>query len=106
MLPIAEDHQFVMLALPMMLLVESRRRSVPRPDRFFVWGFAAFGVMLVVPLDYTAHRFESGWAVVLAYPRLYATWGLWAMVIREIRRQSSDGNNLSLPPETRAHASP
>ena len=103
MLPIAEDHQFVLLALPMMLLVESRRQS--GSDRVFTCAFVAFALLLVVPLENTAYRFTAGWGVLLAYPRLYAAWLLWALVMREIGRQPSDGNALSPPPETGVLAS-
>ena len=103
LLPIAEDHQFVLLALPMMLLVESRRQS--GHDRVFTWAFVAFSVLLLVPLENTAYRFTAGWGVLLAYPRLYAAWLLWALVIREIRRHPPDGNSVTRPGETRVHAS-
>jgi len=103
LLPIAEDHQFVLLALPMTLLVESRRQS--GPDRIFTWAFVALALLLVVPLENTAYRFTAGWGVLLAYPRLYAAWWLWALVIREIRRQRFDGNAVTPPRETRVHAS-
>ena len=32
----------------------------------------------------TAERFTAGWLVLLAYPRLYAAWLLWAASAREI----------------------
>jgi hypothetical protein len=43
------------------------------------------GALLIVPLEYTAERFTTGWWAILAYPRLYAAWMLWAASIRELR---------------------
>jgi hypothetical protein len=103
-LPVAEEHQFVLLALPMMLLLEARPDRAD--DRTFAWAFAAFGMLLVVPLDETAHRFGSGWSVLLAYPRLYAAWLLWGLVIRELTRSRTAGDGLIQRQETRVRATP
>jgi hypothetical protein len=102
-LPVAEDHQFVLLALPLMLLVESRLAS--GGDRSSAWGLFVFGVLYAVPLDDTAHRFVSGWGVLLAYPRLYATWLLWLLVIREMKRPRSVEERFTRPRQTHARAS-
>ena len=42
--------------------------------------------LLLVPLEITAEKFTAGWWALLAYPRLYAAWLLWAASIRELRR--------------------
>ena len=42
--------------------------------------------LLIVPLEITAERFTAGWWALLAYPRLYAAWMLWAASLRELRR--------------------
>ena len=52
---------------------------------------AVIAALLIVPLEWTAERFTSGWWVVLAYPRLYAAWLLWAASIRELRAESAAG---------------
>jgi hypothetical protein len=83
-LPIAEEHQFVLLALPMMLLLAE---SAGGPQASIAgWEWTVFGLLLTVPLHYTADRFGSGWAILLAYPRLYATWWLWWLAVRQIAR--------------------
>ena len=43
---------------------------------------ASSAFLLIVPLEFTAERFTSGWWAVLAYPRLYAAWLLWAASVR------------------------
>ena len=50
---------------------------------------AVIGGLLIVPLEFTAERFTSGWWVLLAYPRLYAAWILWAAAVRELRAAES-----------------
>jgi len=70
---IAEPH-FVLMALPLALLRLSLTETL------------AVGVLLIVPLEWTAERFTAGWWALLAYPRLYAAWLLWGLSVRELRR--------------------
>jgi hypothetical protein len=42
-------------------------------------------VSAIVHLELTAERFTGGWWSLLAYPRLYAAWLLWAAAVRELR---------------------
>jgi hypothetical protein len=72
---IAEPH-FVLMAIPLALL------------RLSVAEIAVIGALLIVPLEYTAERFTSGWWAIFAYPRLYAAWLLWAASMRQLRRES------------------
>ena len=70
---IAEPH-FVLMAIPLALLPISSVELV------------IVGALLIVPLEWTAERFTSGWWALLAYPRLYAAWLLWTLSVRELRR--------------------
>ena len=76
MLPVAEDHQFVALAIPMFLLgaagIERRQAGW--------WVLVA--ILYLVPEQWTWDRDTTGWTALLAYPRLYATWLLWALALR------------------------
>ncbi len=69
-LPAVAEPHFVLLGIPLLL-------SPLRP-----WELAVAGALLIVPLELTAERFTSGWPVLLAYPRLYAAWWLWAASVR------------------------
>lgn len=69
---IAEPH-FVLMAIPLALL------------RLSIVETIVIGALLIVPLEWTAERFTSGWSSLLAYPRLYAAWLLWMASIRELR---------------------
>ena len=71
-LPAAAEVHFVLLGIPLLLL----------PLR--TWELAIVGTLLIVPLEVTAERFTSGWPVLLAYPRLYAAWWLWAATVRRV----------------------
>ena len=70
---IAEPH-FVLMSIPLALLRLTLAETV------------LVGALLIVPLEWTAERFTAGWWALLAYPRLYAAWLLWAFSVRELRR--------------------
>ena len=72
-LPAVAEPHFVLMAIPLALL---RLRAAE---------IIVVGALLIVPLEYTAERFTAGWWALLAYPRLYAAWLLWAASIRELR---------------------
>ncbi len=71
-LPAAAEAHFVLLGIPL-LLVPMKTAEI-----------AAIALLLVVPLEITAERFTAGWSVLLAYPRLYAAWLLWAVCLRQL----------------------
>ena len=72
-LPAVAEPHFVLMAIPLGLLRLSLIETV------------VIGALLIVPLEWTAERFTSGWWALLAYPRLYAAWLLWARSIHELR---------------------
>jgi hypothetical protein len=74
---IAEPH-FVLMAIPLALL------------QLGVAELVVIAALLLVPLEFTAERFTTGWWALLAYPRLYAAWLLWAAGIRELRAEGLD----------------
>ena len=73
-LPASAEVHFVLLGIPLLLMPL-------RP-----WQLAIIAAFLIVPLEVTAERFTSGWQVLLAYPRLYASWALWAVCVKELLR--------------------
>ena len=79
-LPVAEEHHFVLLAIPLLLLLESRAdRDSPR--RLESLCLALVAALLLLPLEPLA-RFSPGWGTLIAYPRLYAAWLLWTLAVR------------------------
>ena len=71
--PIAEDHQFVLLAIPIFILAS----DVTELSSLLVLSV----LLLLMPASWTSERFTAGWWALLAYPRLFATWLLWAVTI-------------------------
>lgn len=71
-LPAVAEPHFVLMGIPLLLIPL-------RP-----WELAIAGTLLIVPLEITAEKFLTGWWVLLAYPRLYAAWLLWAASVREM----------------------
>ena len=82
--PIAEEHQFVSLGIPMMLALQARARRVASGGAESWWPWIVFAILFVAPLESIARRFTNGWSVLVAYPRLYAAWLLWALTLREM----------------------
>ena len=88
--PIAEEHHFASLGVPMVLMWQARARRTILTSEWLVLGLLA--ILLMVPLDYTAFRFSRGWTALAAYPRLYAAWLLWAIAIREMYSDNIRGS--------------
>jgi hypothetical protein len=75
-LPAVAEPHYVLMAIPLALL------------RLTTVEILLIGALLIVPLEWTAERFTAGWASLLAYPRLYAGWLLWAASVRELRKDA------------------
>ena len=75
-LPAVAEPHFALMAVPLALL------------RLRVTEFAVIAALLLVPLELTAEKFTAGWWAVLAYPRLYAAWLLWAASVRELHAET------------------
>ena len=73
-LPAVAEPHYVLMAIPLALL------------RLTLTELTVIAALLLVPLEITAEKFTDGWWALLAYPRLYAAWLLWAASIRELRR--------------------
>ena len=79
-LPTSAEVHFVLLAIPLAMI---RLRPVE---------LLVIAALVIVPLEWTAERFTAGWAAILAYPRLYAAWLLWAACIRELWSRHQPGH--------------
>jgi hypothetical protein len=44
--------------------------------------------LLAAPLPYRDPALDEGWLALLAYPRVYGAWLLWAWLAREIGRHA------------------
>ena len=79
-LPASAEVHFVLLGIPLLLI----------PLRAIEFVIIAF--LMIVPLEFTAERFTGGWSVLLAYPRLYAAWLLWAASMRVLLTRANGGD--------------
>jgi hypothetical protein len=43
-------------------------------------------LLLMAPIPYEQPRWSAGWLALLAYPRLYGAWLLWAVAVRRLRK--------------------
>jgi hypothetical protein len=84
-LPVAEEHHFVLLGVPMVFVFQRGSQSATSLDTGW-WRLIVFGALLLVPLDYTTHVLTTGWSALGAYPRLYAAWLLWGFAIATMLR--------------------
>ena len=71
-LPASAEVHFVLLGVPLAIV------------RLGGVELLVIAALLIVPLEWTAERFTVGWWALLAYPRLYAAWLLWAACIRDL----------------------
>ena len=81
-LPASAEVHFVLLGIPLLLM----------PLRPIELAIIAF--LMIVPLEFTAERFTAGWSVLLAYPRLYAAWLLWAASMRVLLARANGGDGM------------
>ena len=97
LLPLAEEHQFVLLLPPAAVLGhEWGRRQALRPASWL--PALAAGALLLLPSFYKGAGWGSGWWALLAYPRLYAGWLLWLALFDLLRRPPDLGGGEPADP--------
>jgi hypothetical protein len=83
LLPVAEEHHFVILLIPIFILGDHLRHDFSLSVDWLLLGPALF--LLLVPLPYASPVFSAGWLALLAYPRLYGAWLIWLIAVRRLR---------------------
>jgi len=76
LLPLAEEHHYTLLLIPI-VVVAARISHTPLLRRDVLW-LSAVILLLAVAWPYESPGLSTGWAALLAYPRLYGGWLLWA----------------------------
>jgi multisubunit Na+/H+ antiporter MnhC subunit len=92
-LPAVEEPHYVLMAIPLALV------------RLGLAELTVIAALLIVPLEITAEKFTSGWWSLLAYPRLYAAWLLWAAAIRDLASASDRPQLIRKATESPRHES-
>jgi hypothetical protein len=82
-LGIAQEYHFAMLIVPAAVALARWFDGPPRRVVDGLWLALAFA-LLAVPLPYKDPVLAAGWTALLAYPRLYGAWLLWAWLVREM----------------------
>jgi hypothetical protein len=80
---LTQEHHFAMLLVPAVVSLARWLESPERRVLDVVWLALAF-LLLAAPLAYKDPLLADGWIALLAYPRLYGAWLLWAWLIREL----------------------
>lgn len=76
LLPLAEEHHYTLLLIPIGV-VAARITRTPLLRRDVLW-LSAIILLLAVAWPYESPSLSTGWTALLAYPRLYGGWLLWA----------------------------
>ena len=102
--PFAEQHQYVVMILPMMIALAAFLHVIPRretsrnpqfvagtrdsegtkfPRNDVIWkGLLVLALALIaLPLPYQSPQLATGWLALLAYPRLYGALLLWGLLV-------------------------
>ena len=80
---LAQEHHFAMLLVPAVVSLARWLETRSGALLDVVWLALAF-FLLAAPLPYEDPSLADGWIALLAYPRLYGAWLLWAWLIREL----------------------
>ncbi|MEW5992187.1 MAG: glycosyltransferase 87 family protein [Chloroflexota bacterium] len=87
-LNVAQDYAYTLLLLP--AAVGLARCAAASAGRRAWTAWLAIAIALIAaPLPYRDPAFDAGWLALLAYPRLYGAWLLWAWLAREIGLQAA-----------------
>ncbi len=82
-LNVAQEYAFTLLLLP--AAVGLGRCAASPADRPAWTAWLAISIALIAaPLPYRDPAFDGGWLALLAYPRVYGAWLLWAWLAREV----------------------
>ena len=80
---LTQEHHFAMLLVPAVVSLARWLETSERRLLDVAWLALAF-FLLAAPLAYEDPSLADGWIALLAYPRLYGAWLLWAWLIRDL----------------------
>ncbi len=97
LLPVAEEHHFIVLLIPIFILCGDLLKDWPSSrNRRLEWSLFGLGLfLLVAPIPYESFSFRPGWWVFLAYPRLFGGWLIWLAAILRLFSYSNRSPALS-----------
>ena len=93
--PIAEEYHFVLFVLPLMLMWIGVVRL--RKLQLAILAIAAT-LLMALAILYNTPALSTGWTALLAYPRLYCGWLIWAaLLLIERHNQPADRSPMEQP---------
>ncbi|MFQ5854088.1 MAG: glycosyltransferase family 87 protein [Anaerolineae bacterium] len=95
--PLAEEHHFTVLILPLVVLGAHLLRRGLR-IQVLTTGLAGYG-LLAAPLPFMHPRLTQGWWAFLAYPKLYGALLLWLALLFHLRAYRQALAEPKQPPE-------
>lgn len=91
--PIGEQHHHTVLLLPLAVILARAKQvspSRPQPAQVAAWALAAGALILLAKTIDLRHAETAGWGALLAYPRVYGTWLLWAGLMLWLKIENRD----------------
>jgi hypothetical protein len=85
LLPVASEQHMVILLISIFILVDDL--DPKKVGDFFSldWLLLGAGILLLVaPIPYKDPALGVGWLALLAYPRLYGSWLIWAAAVHRM----------------------
>ncbi|MBI1880351.1 MAG: DUF2029 domain-containing protein [Chloroflexi bacterium] len=92
LLPVAEEHHFVILLIPIFSLIDDLYQYPPGSGVFSLdYILLALALcLLIVPIRYDDLALSAGWWALLAYPRLYGAWLVWLVALRRMTTRATN----------------
>ena len=87
-LNVAQEYMYTLLILPAAVALGRCATSTRVRPAWTAWLAIAIA-LVAAPLPYRSPMLEEGWLALLAYPRLYGAWLLWAWLAHEIAADRS-----------------
>lgn len=88
-LNVAQEYTYTLLLLPAAVALGRCASATHVRPAWTAWLAIAIA-LLAAPLPYRSSAIEDGWLALLAYPRLYGAWLLWAWLAREIAAEGAE----------------
>lgn len=89
--PMALEYHYTLLLIPLAVMSAEVFDASSRLDAIWL-GIVL--ILLYVPFDWNASRWNEGAWSLLAYPRLYGGWLLWLWLVREMLPSKQTRNTL------------
>jgi hypothetical protein len=88
-LNVAQEYTYTLLLMPVAVALGRCAAATRLRPGWTAWLAIAIA-LIAAPLPYRSTVLEEGWLALLAYPRVYGAWLLWAWLAREIAIEAAE----------------